>query len=168
MKPRRDTKREIASLCRILTTTQCTPDNVADIKAKIRALEDGMREGEPERDEEEVQRRRLVMQSNQGLSDVLDSMWLTVALTTDSDNCLTQRGYVRFFMVLAKVRVGDEGLGLGVEVLLRHGFNVPPNVPRPSAWARVMVMVMVMVIVRVRVGANRRCGLGLWPSDDCV
>ena len=124
---RRNAKREIASLCRLMDTTQCTGDNMRELKEKIRSIEASLRDGEPERDEAEIEQRRAVLASNQGLSDVFNSLWMTVAVMTDENNCLTKRGYVRFFLVLAKVLgsyVSEEETRPSVEEDFLHDTEV--------------------------------------------
>ena len=99
---RRDGKREIINLHTLLSTADMTEDNRAEIKEKIRYIEEELREGEPEYNEEEILRRREILASNQGRYDIFNSMWSSVAVQTDSQNCLTQAGYVRFQLVLFK------------------------------------------------------------------
>jgi len=99
---REQSKREVVRLTQLLRSAQMTDKNRADIVSKIEIIEDGMRDFEPEIDEEAFVERQETLEQNAGLKEIFRSFWFCVSHMTNSENELEKAGYVQFHLRLSR------------------------------------------------------------------
>ena len=99
---RQQKKREVVRLQVLLKCSQMTDHNRAEMLRKIDALEDAMRDLEPELDKDAFADRQHAITENSGLNEIFKSFWFCVSHLTNTLGELEIAGYVQFHVRLSR------------------------------------------------------------------